>query len=83
MLSGSIPHRSQEVSGAARHLSLFPAVQISALEFSRDRKMMSVLARQGPSLTLFCKGAPEAVLPRCTQVPPPCCPPAVRTFMHT
>ena len=44
------------------------AVQMSALEFSRDRKMMSVLARQGTSPILFSKGAPEALLPRCTQV---------------
>ena len=41
--------------------------RVAALEFSRDRKMMSVLAsRKGQSI-LFTKGAPEAVLARCTQ----------------
>ena len=46
-------------------------VQVAALEFSRDRKMMSVLCRQGTGCTLFCKGAPEALLLRCTQACPP------------
>lgn len=47
--------------------------RIFTLEFSRDRKMMSCLtenmnaAGQG-KLTLFCKGAPESVLQRCTSV---------------
>ena len=43
-------------------------MQVAALEFSRDRKMMSVLCRQGVGCTLFCKGAPEALLQRCSQV---------------
>ena len=43
---------------------------MAALEFSRDRKMMSVLCRQGAGCTLFCKGAPEALLLRCSQVCP-------------
>lgn len=38
--------------------------------------MMSVLARQGTGLILFTKGAPEALLPRCTQVS---CKPALQT----
>ena len=39
--------------------------RVAALEFSRDRKLMSVLAsRKGQSI-LFTKGAPEAVLRRC------------------
>ena len=45
------------------------ALQVAVLEFSRDRKMMSVLAQRTASRPiLFCKGAPEAVLGRCTQV---------------
>lgn len=51
------------------------AVQVSTLEFSRDRKMMSVLA-QGPNnqAVLFVKGAPESVLDKCSHVSPalPC-----------
>ena len=45
------------------------AVQISTLEFSRDRKMMSVLAK-GPDNqdVIFAKGAPESVLQRCSHV---------------
>ena len=41
--------------------------QVGVLEFSRERKMMSVRCRRKGQDTLFLKGAPEAVLPRCTQ----------------
>jgi Ca2+ transporting ATPase len=37
-------------------------------EFSRDRKMMSVLAVIGGTGTLLVKGAPESVFERCTSV---------------
>ncbi len=51
------------------------AVQVSTLEFSRDRKMMSILA-QGPNNqdVIFVKGAPESVLESCSHVSPalPC-----------
>ena len=43
-------------------------LQVSQLEFSRDRKMMSVRCRRQNQDTLFVKGAPEAVLARCSQV---------------
>ena len=42
--------------------------QVSTLEFSRDRKMMSVRCRQGDRDLLFVKGAPESVLACCTHV---------------
>ena len=47
-------------------------LQICTLEFSRDRKMMSVLA-QGPKGQgiIFAKGAPESVLQRCSHVRAP------------
>lgn len=45
------------------------------LEFSRDRKSMSVLCtpkssdnKLGPDPKLFCKGAPEGVIERCTHI---------------
>ncbi|CAL5220117.1 g2070 [Coccomyxa viridis] len=41
--------------------------RISQLEFSRDRKMMSVRCRRQDQDTLFVKGAPEAVMARCTR----------------
>ncbi len=44
------------------------ARQVSTLEFSRDRKMMSVRCRQGNRDLLFVKGAPESVLACCTHV---------------
>lgn len=37
------------------------------LEFSRDRKMMSVLCTHKAEAVLFAKGAPESILRRCTQ----------------
>ncbi|KIJ17451.1 hypothetical protein PAXINDRAFT_168107 [Paxillus involutus ATCC 200175] len=62
--------------------SLTPVVRASAVneyyersiprlltfEFSRDRKMMSVLVRLNGTGALFVKGAPESVLERCTSV---------------
>ncbi|KAH7103830.1 calcium-transporting ATPase [Auriculariales sp. MPI-PUGE-AT-0066] len=40
--------------------------RLLTFEFSRDRKMMSVLVKGGPlGAQLFVKGAPEAVLERC------------------
>ena len=56
--------------GGAKKISVsMVAVQVSTLEFSRDRKMMSVLA-QGPNNqdVVFVKGAPESVLDRCSHV---------------
>ncbi|RKP09771.1 hypothetical protein THASP1DRAFT_28424 [Thamnocephalis sphaerospora] len=44
--------------------------RVLTFEFSRDRKSMSVLARQhnASHATLYVKGAPESVLERCTHV---------------
>jgi Ca2+ transporting ATPase len=40
--------------------------RLLTFEFSRDRKMMSVLVRFNGTGALFAKGAPESVLDRCT-----------------
>ena len=42
--------------------------KLLTLEFSRDRKMMSVLVNSGSHGTLFTKGAPESILDRCTSI---------------
>nr|GAT43961.1 Ca-transporting ATPase [Mycena chlorophos] len=42
--------------------------RLLTFEFSRDRKMMSVLVRFNGTGALFAKGAPESVLDRCTSV---------------
>ncbi|KAK4770503.1 hypothetical protein SAY87_031035 [Trapa incisa] len=42
--------------------------KVSVLEFSRDRKMMSVLCSRKHMELMFSKGAPESILSRCTSV---------------
>uniref|UniRef100_A0A0E0D652 Calcium-transporting ATPase n=1 Tax=Oryza meridionalis TaxID=40149 RepID=A0A0E0D652_9ORYZ len=42
--------------------------KISVLEFSRDRKMMSVLCSRKQQEIMFSKGAPESVMARCTHI---------------
>ncbi|KAL0558096.1 hypothetical protein IC582_006660 [Cucumis melo] len=42
--------------------------KISVLDFSRDRKMMSVLCSRNQSHILFSKGAPESIISRCSSI---------------
>ena len=42
--------------------------RLLTFEFSRDRKMMSVLVNTGDRGALFAKGAPESILDQCTSV---------------
>ncbi|KAF6136882.1 hypothetical protein GIB67_018921 [Kingdonia uniflora] len=42
--------------------------KVSLLDFSRDRKMMSVLCSRKQQEIMFSKGAPESILSRCTSV---------------
>ncbi|KAL3634120.1 Calcium-transporting ATPase 3, endoplasmic reticulum-type [Castilleja foliolosa] len=42
--------------------------KVSVLEFTRDRKMMSVLCNRKQIQIMFSKGAPESILPRCTTI---------------
>ncbi|CAL9121634.1 unnamed protein product [Musa textilis] len=42
--------------------------KICVLEFSRDRKMMSVLCSRKQQEIMFSKGAPESIITRCTHI---------------
>lgn len=42
--------------------------KIAVLEFSRDRKMMSVLCSRKQQEIMFSKGAPECIISRCTHI---------------
>ncbi|XVE55734.1 hypothetical protein DITRI_Ditri03aG0182000 [Diplodiscus trichospermus] len=42
--------------------------KVSVLEFSRDRKMMSVLCSHKQMDVMFSKGAPESIIARCTNI---------------
>ncbi|KAI9749375.1 MAG: hypothetical protein M1815_002558 [Lichina confinis] len=42
--------------------------KLATFEFSRDRKSMSVLVRQGRQERLLVKGAPESIIERCSHV---------------
>ncbi|TYJ35274.1 hypothetical protein E1A91_A05G225600v1 [Gossypium mustelinum] len=42
--------------------------KVSVLEFSRDRKMMSVLCNHKQMEIMFSKGAPESIISRCTNI---------------
>lgn len=42
--------------------------KVSVLEFSRDRKMMSVLCSRKHVGIMFSKGAPESIISRCTNI---------------
>ncbi|KAK3231207.1 hypothetical protein Dsin_003088 [Dipteronia sinensis] len=42
--------------------------KVSILEFSRDRKMMSVLCSRKQMDIMFSKGAPESIISRCTNI---------------
>ncbi|XP_061961816.1 calcium-transporting ATPase 3, endoplasmic reticulum-type [Populus nigra] len=42
--------------------------KVSVLEFSRDRKMMSVLCSRKQTKIMFSKGAPESIVSRCSSI---------------
>ncbi|XP_058069765.1 calcium-transporting ATPase 3, endoplasmic reticulum-type isoform X2 [Magnolia sinica] len=42
--------------------------KVSLLEFSRDRKMMSVLCSRKQQEIMFSKGAPESIISRCSNI---------------
>ena len=58
-------------SPAASHLTpaLTTVTRLAVIPFDHERRMVSVLVREGQTTTLITKGAPETVLERCVDVP--------------
>jgi Mg2+-importing ATPase len=57
-------------AGAAQRGALADHTRLATLPFDHDRRMVSVLLREpAGAMTLVTKGAPEAVLQRCLEVP--------------
>ncbi|CAE6460182.1 unnamed protein product [Rhizoctonia solani] len=67
---GSLTPRSRSTAVNEYYESQYE--RLVTFEFSRDRKMMSVLVKRttnpGSGATLFVKGAPESVLERCSYI---------------
>ncbi|GLC38681.1 carbonic anhydrase [Pleodorina starrii] len=73
-VAGSAPGLAAAGAGSARrelHCNAHWAERFNrnaTLEFTRDRKMMSVLAVGDARSVLWCKGAPESILAHCSSV---------------
>lgn len=69
-LTRSLPSLSpQQRSSAVSNRYETDLARLLTFEFSRDRKMMSVLVRRKENHgSLFVKGAPEAILDRCSSI---------------
>lgn len=69
VLNQRLPSMSPpERAGAINDLLETRFPRLLTLEFSRDRKMMSVLVNNGNRGAFLTKGAPESILDRCTSV---------------
>jgi Ca2+-transporting ATPase len=82
-LSNDIEASGDEAQGEPTELALYNAAKdhgydkltllqqfprVAELPFDPERKRMSTLHRDGEGICLYCKGAPERILPLCTDI---------------
>lgn len=82
-VSNDIEASGEEAQGEPTELALYTAAKehgydkltllqryprVAELPFDSERKRMSTMHRDGEQVRLYCKGAPESVLPLCTDI---------------
>ena len=61
-------YHAAKAAGYDKHALVQEFPRVGELPFDSERKRMSTLHREGESVRLYCKGAPEQLLPLCSDI---------------